>query len=121
MRKAAKRPNKMDFHLMDRVKICRSKQDVGKVTSTWNRTTGNPKNYYHKAQAGSRDVGKVGEGIQEPLMVLVFLFLKLQYGPKGVYLLPVLCIIFIHISVKKLTKKDIPYYRYRAQCCERNR
>lgn len=58
MRKAGKRPNKMDFYLMDSVKICRSKQDVGKVTSTWNRTTGNPKNYYHQAQAGSRDVGK---------------------------------------------------------------
>ena len=113
MTKAAKRPNKMDFRLMHRVKMCRSKQDVGEVTSTWNRTTGSPKNYCHKAQAGSRDMGKVGEGIQEPLMVLVFLFLKLQYRPKGIYLLPVLCIIFIllticHISVKKLTKKRHP-------------
>ena len=108
----------MDFYL-HRVKICRSKQDVVKVAPTWDRTIGNPKNYNRKAQAGSWDVGKVGEGIQEPSMVLVFLFLKLQYGPKGVYFTPTSshCIYsfdyVLHLS-KEVNKKDIHLLQVRS-------
>ena len=81
---------------------------------------------YHKAQAGSCDVGKVGEATQEPSTVWLSYFLNCNMGPKVFALLPFLCIIFIllticYISVKKLTKKTSTYYRHGAQCCEGNR